>query len=322
VIPSPEMRRAAIFALLIPTAALAGKNDLVLSRLGEINGNRVVPQNEAFRSLVSELGVVVAPKFLSPTDSLGFSGFQFSGEYAFTQISGDAPYWCATEEATACGGSGGKPGGLSTFTVMARKGLWLPLPSFEVGAGATRVLDSRLWAGQLYAKFAVHEGFHGWPLPSVAVRGAVSRLYGSEQLDLTVASFDLSIGKEVGAAGSFQLAPYGGWNVLWIVARSEVIDKTPTIDPLMQPNDVNMNFVFAEQDNIFRQRLFAGMKLKYYIFAFTLEGSFALGGSSTDDMAGTDVDCSEVGPNMQGTCDAKDRAGSQLSVAGSFSFDF
>jgi hypothetical protein len=317
------MRLGAIAAILVTSAtAHAGKNDLVLSRLGEIDGNNVVPQNEAFRSLVSELGVVVAPKFLSPADSLGFAGFQFSGEYGYTQISGDEPFWCATEEATACGGSGGKAGGLSTFTVMARKGFWLPLPSFEFGAGATKVLDSRLWAAQLYTKFAVHEGFHDWPLPSVAVRGAVTRLYGSEQLDLTVASLDLSVAKEIGVGGSFQLAPYGGWNVLWIVARSEVIDKTPTIDPVSVPGDVNMNFVFAEQDNIFRQRFFGGLKLKYYIFAFTAEASFALAGSSSDDMTGTDVDCDDVGPLEQGSCDARDRAGSQLSVAGSFSFDF
>jgi hypothetical protein len=312
----------AVAIALVPLTASAGKHDLVLSRLGEVNGNDVVPQNQAFRSLASELGVVIAPKFLSPSDTLGFSGFQFSGEYGFTQISGDEPFWCATREGTACGGAGGKGGGISTLSVMARKGLWFPLPSFELGAGATKVLDSKLWAAQFYAKFAVHEGFHEWPIPSVAVRGAVSRMFGSSELDLTVASVDLSISKEVGVGGSAQLSPYGGWNVLWIVARSEVIDKTPMVDSFEIPGDVNMNFAFAEQDNIFRQRFFAGLKLKYYIFAFTVEGAFALAGASSDDRSGTDVDCSDVGVEQQGSCDATDLAGSQMSFAGSFSFDF
>ena len=77
--------------------------------------------------------------------------------------------------------------------MFARKGLWfLPLPSFEVGAGAVNVSGSKMWAAQIYGKFAIQEGFHDWPLPSLAVRGAASRLMGADQLDLTVASLDVS----------------------------------------------------------------------------------------------------------------------------------
>ena len=42
----------------------------------------------------------------------------------------------------------------------------------DVGAGAIHILSSRLWSGQAYAKFALHEGYHGWPIPSLAVRGS------------------------------------------------------------------------------------------------------------------------------------------------------
>ena len=47
---------------------------------------------------------------------------------------------------------------------MARKGIWLPLPGFEIGAGATKIIDSNMYAVQAYAKLALHEGFHDWEL--------------------------------------------------------------------------------------------------------------------------------------------------------------
>ena len=112
--------------------ATADKNDLVLSRLGTINaaGNGVIADNQAFRSLVSELGVVFAPRNLAPADTLGFSGFQFSSELSFTSLSSSKPFWCATEESTDCGPSFKKGGTVQTLGIFARKGFWFPLPSF------------------------------------------------------------------------------------------------------------------------------------------------------------------------------------------------
>ena len=305
-------------------AAHADKNDLVLSRLGQPNSTMtdVVPFNQDFRSLVSELGVVIAPKLLSPADTLGYSGFQFSAELSYNTINSDARYWCATEESSACSGAGATKGSdhIDTFSVFARKGIWLPLPSFEVGAGASQVLGSTMWAGQIYGKFALHEGFHDWPIPSVAARGAASRLFGSEQLDLTVASFDISVSKSIGVQGTVNLEPYAGWNYLWIIPRSEVIDKTANVDAFADPNDLRNNFVFPDQDNITRQRLFGGVKVKYYVFALTLEINVALAGSSVDDRE-TNVRCDNQGDD-EGLCDASDQAGSQQSYSASLSMDF
>jgi hypothetical protein len=322
------MRRALAFLAVVALAgsARADKNDLVLSRLGQTNATMsdVVPFNQDFRSLVSELGVVIAPKFLSPADTLGYSGFQFSAETSWTTINSNARYWCATEESDSCTGAAGQKGSdnMQTLSLFARKGLWLPLPSFEFGAGALHVLDSTMWAGQIYGKLALHEGFHDWPIPSVAARGAASRLFGSEQLDLTVASLDISVSKSIGVQGTVNLEPYAGWNYLWIIPRSEVIDKTPNIDAFTDPSglDLRMNFVFPDQDNITRQRLFAGLKVRYYVFALTLEANFALAGSSVDDRA-TNVRCDNQGDD-EGSCDASDQAGGQESYSISLSLDF
>ncbi len=292
----------------------ADTNDLVLSRLGTISGSSVVGSNIDFRSLASELGVVMAPRLSEPADTLGFGGFHFSADVAFTSISNNAAYWNALEEPS--------DGIMSTTGLFVKKGMWLPLPSFEVGIGAIHLGSSNLWASQGYVKFALQEGYHDLPLPSVAVRGAVSRMMGSEQLDLTVASFDMSMSKDFGIAGLFRASPYVGLNWLIIVPRSEVIDKTPHIDSRTDAMDANMNFVFSDQDNIIRNRVMFGTKVKYYIFTLTLEASFALKGSSEDDRPGTDMRCVDVGGTPSANCDATDTAGAQTTFTTSLGLDF
>src|SRR5579862_8970760 len=176
------MRRRAIVLTLVGIAstAAADSNDLVLSRLGtritDANGNvtSVIGQNLEFRSLASQLGVVLAPNLLTPADSIGFSGFQLTVDFAGTTIDRGAGYWRALE--------GTAPSMMNTVGFFARKGMWFPLPSFEVGAGAVHLVDSHIWTGQLYAKLALHEGYHDLPLPSLAVRGAASRMMTQREL--------------------------------------------------------------------------------------------------------------------------------------------
>jgi hypothetical protein len=335
--PGKRGLAAAIAAatLTVAGSAHAGDNDLVMARLGTVieDGSGmpidVVGDNQQFRSLVSELGVVMAPRLLAPADTLGFGGFQFSLDYAFTGISNDAPYWRVLEgsedpsSSTAVHGDGL----MQTVGIFARKGMWFPAPSFEVGAGAVHLTGSKLWSAQGYAKFALHEGFHDLPIPSVAARGAVSRLMGSEDLDMTVASFDLSAAKHLGVGGTMGLDPYLGWNLLVIIPRSEVVDRTPQYDPLDPPPgvmaDENMNFVFRDQADVVRHRLFFGTKIQYYVFALTLEASFTLAGGSVDDRSGVDLACDDVAdPGDLSRCDATDKAALQESFSASLGLDF
>jgi hypothetical protein len=315
---------ASISALLVAGSAgasYADDNDLVLSRLGQVSGMSVVGSNLNFRALASELGVVMAPRLNEPADTLGFGGFHFSADVAFTSISNTADYWQVLESSNGNLGSSHGNSSMTTTGIFVKKGIWLPLPSFEIGVGAVHLGQSHLWSSQGYVKFALHEGYHDYPLPSVAVRGGVSRMMGSEQIDLTVASIDTSISKDFGVAGLFTASPYLGWNWLIIVPRSEVIDKTPQIDSRDPMNDLdaNMNFVFKDQDDILRNRLFIGTKLKYYIFTLTLEGSFALKGSSVDDRAGTSVAC---GSAATSDCDTTDVARAQNTFTTSLGLDF
>jgi hypothetical protein len=320
------MRRGLVgFVLGVITAlgtpAFADQNDLVMARLGtritDGSGNvtGVVGDSAEFRSLASQLGTVLAPHLLTPADTIGFGGFQLTADYATTTIDGTADYWKVRE--------GGSPvSSMRTVGFFMRKGMWFPIPSFELGAGAVHLVDSRIWTGQLYAKFALHEGYHQLPLPSLAVRGGVSRMLNQRELDLTTASIDVELSKHFGIGGTWRFDPFVGWNTLLIIPRSEVIDPTPNIDPLKMGNesDILLNFVFKDQANIIRNRIFLGAKFQYYVFQFTLEAQFALKGTSKDDRKGTNDPCMPGGTTA--ACDSTDTAAAQRTLSMSAGFDF
>lgn len=314
---------------LAPGAASADPNDLVLTRLGtritDNMGNltNVVGQNLEFRALASQLGVVLAPHMLTPADTIGFGGFQLTADYSTTTIDPNGPYWKArlgSPDPSGTGGVAHGPDSLSTFGIFARKGMWFPVPSFEVGAGAVHLIDSHTWTGQLYAKFGLHEGYHQLPIPSVSVRGGVSRMMNQHDLDLTVVSLDVLMSKHFGIGGTWRFDPFVGWNLLMIVPRSEVIDATPHIDSLTNSEDTKNNFVFRDQDNIYRHRIVVGAKLQYYVFQLTLEAQFALAGKSVDDRGGTSDAC--MLESTTANCDSKDLSPSQRTIGASLGVDF
>lgn len=322
---------AAVFAAftvamgLAPTTARGDNNDVVLARLADVVGSgdnaRAVGDPVAFRSFASELGTVLAPRLSAPADTLGFGGFLLSADLAFTSISNDAAFWRARQSSPDPAGAGPHGGAMmSTIGVTARKGIGFPFP-LEIQLGAVHLLDSRLWAGQAAVKIALHEGYHRLPLPSLAVRGGVSRVMGESQIDLTIASIDASVSKDFGVGGELALSPYAGWNWLLIVPRSDVIDKTPHIDSLAMPADNRMLFVFEDQDTIIRNRIFGGLKIRHYVFSLILEANIALAGSSTDDRPGTDMACSDAGSPAV-ICDATDQSGLQQTYTATLGLDF
>jgi hypothetical protein len=299
--------------------ARAGKNDLELLSLcprtsgecdwvqrngaGAVTGVDVkAPYQEQFRSLMSELGVVVAPRLQTPADTLGYSGFQFSFEMGFTKVNSAQPYWNAVSGTPATGSTPAshRPDTyLTTIGGFVRKGIWLPLPAFEVGAGAVHVMSSNMYAVQGYAKLALQEGFHGWWLPSVAVRGAASQLLGTEQVDLTVYGVDVLISKAFGLGGMFRLEPFAGWNLLFIDAASGALDATPGCDAFAASQspggtakcgptsmDANAFFAFPQQDVITRQRLSGGFKLKWAVLFVVAQYDLIPAGRSHNSRAG------------------------------------
>jgi hypothetical protein len=335
--------------------ALAGKHDLRLQNLcehrvpaaGQLNGqvlecswvqregsgliNAVAPGADAesnFRSLMSELGAVVAPRIVVPADTIGFGGFQFSGELGLTSISHTKSHWNGVEGVQTSNPAAVRPESmLTTVGAFVRKGIWLGLPAFELGAGAVNVVDSHLVAWQGYAKVALHEGFHRWPIPSVAARGGLSYLTGTDQARMTVASLDFIASKRIGIMGTFRLEPYVGLGFLFINAASGVMDLTPSCDAYVArrasgtaalgdycsnaqrgtDNDLRANFAFPDQDGISRTRYFAGSKVKFATVFLSAQYERIPSGSSRDERK----------PNG-----ARDGSGSQEGLALSGGFDF
>jgi hypothetical protein len=272
------MRRLVVMLVLCaPLVARAGDYTLTLERLigppttpGTFNDPTAIPIQTAYRSLMSEMGVVFAPKWMSPSDTLGWSGFHLSFDAAFTSISNTQDYWQK-------GVRDASSGFLPTITVMARKGIWAPLPSFEIGAGASYLVDSPIVALITYMKFAIHEGMHKFPMPSIALRGAVSRPFGTSQVDMTVVSTDLSLSKSFGVGGTLKLDPYLGANLLLTIVKSQVIDTTPNVDAFKQGPmsvDLNSNTTFPDQDTILRWRLFVGLRLVWSLLAVSFEYAY------------------------------------------------
>jgi hypothetical protein len=351
--PAPSLRAllaaaAACAALASGGRARAGNNDLKLLNLCDLppgatecpwvkrdaSGAITEPVTptadgqERFRSLMSELGVVIAPRLQTPADTLGYAGFQVSAEVGFTKINRDRSYWNGVAGFQPDNPSANRPDSyLTTVGAFVRKGMWFPLPAFEFGAGALNIVGSRMYAIQGYAKLALQEGFHGWWLPSLAVRGSASQLLGTDQVDLNVYGVDVLISKAFGLAGTSRIEPFLGWNVLFIDAQSGVIDATPSCDvyaaraatdPANPPdgcrtgqvgnwNDTLANFTFQQQDVITRFRWSGGFKLKMSVLFLVGEYDFIQAGHSRDSKQ----------PEA-----ARDLSGSQQSFSLSAGFDF
>ena len=322
-------------ALAWPGVARADKNDLQLHNLCPDTGDCSLDSDahSRYRSLMSELGVVVAPRLMTPADTLGYAGFQFSAELGVTKISNNKQinnkaFWDGIEGVSANAVNASRPDSyLTTVGGFVRKGLWLPLPAFEFGVGAVSLLGSHMYAMQGYAKIALQEGFHDWVLPSFAVRGSASQLLGTSQVNLTVYGVDVLASKAFSIGGTARIEPFVGWNVLFIDARSGVIDSTPTCvayaQRLLAPtdptpvgcpaggngtwNDLANNFTFPAQDIITRYRWFGGFKLKLSVVFFAAELDIV--------QHGTSHDTSEVGG-------ATDASGTQESFSLAAGFDF
>jgi hypothetical protein len=337
----PHLSLLAVAALLCARTAHAGKHDLSLLNLcpqqqvtlggvpqqecewvaQQRDGNGVItgpiaPSGEAqsmYRSLMSEMGVAIAPRLMTPADTLGYAGFQFSADVGVTKINSDQAYWDGVRGVNPSNRTAIRPNSyLTTVGGFVRKGLWLPLPAFEFGAGALKVVDSNMYAVQGYAKLALQEGFHGWALPSFAVRGSASQLLGTSEVDLVVFGVDVLASKAFSIGGTARIEPFLGWNMLFIDARSGVIDATPACDAVAvqnaavggpaasghcapaqngggvagagpQWNDLNANFTFPGQDIITRQRWFGGFKLKLSVLFVAAQVAIVPAGSSRDD---------------------------------------
>jgi hypothetical protein len=277
---------ALVAAGLASSEVQAGTYDLNLSRLGSVSAGGVPSGDDAaFRSVASELGVLMAPKPVDSADSLGLSAFAISADFSLNSISNTADYWTKTT-----GGAGGNAAGLNKFAptmqVMGRKGLW---PGVEIGAGATHLFNSRMWTFGGYGKIALHEGFHHLPIPAIALRGSFARLVGAQDMNMTTGSFDVSISHVFGIGKTFNITPYAGYQGLLVFARSGVLDITPGTDEYLEGSSGPNEFVFKDAGFIMRHRPFIGARFIFSVLRFGIEAMVVPGGGRAGELNGAAI---------------------------------
>ncbi len=308
------------------------RNDTELSNLYNptVSGNWNDPSNvqvksdahAKYRNLMSQLGVVFAPSFLSPAETLGYMGHALGVNYSLTTIDSKAAYWKE--------GMYGTPAfAMQTIGFEYRKGMWFPLPGFEIGGGLKYLPDSHMYAPHIMAKFSINEGYFNWPVPAIAIRGYGSRVMGNTDVDLTIASVDVSLSKSFGLLSTVNATVYAGYNYLMIIPDSKVIDFTPGLDSLRQDStttttlscsstletDCRNNDVFDDQGTISRHRLFLGVRIIYYHMFVTAEGVLSMDGSSAGEIVNSQAGVIQ-------TLDIKDSTTKQFTFSVSFGWNY
>lgn len=227
----------------LPTgSACAASGGRAIPLLGS-NGSRSVvqcrPDNTAFAKLINQYATAIAPTAMHSGRTTGFGSFHLSIEGAFTTIDNGASYWKdgtrgpqdASDKKFSIRNND-PASALQVYSLKIRKGF--PF-GFEVGAQVGTMSQTNIVTGGADIRLSLLEGFRKGALgilPDLAVGGGVRTISGTPQFNLTVASFDLQISKNLPVGASSILIPYVGFQQLWIFGDSGLVDTTPKTDPL------------------------------------------------------------------------------------------
>jgi hypothetical protein len=209
------------------------------------------PDNIAWKNLMSELGMAIAPTAFHPARTTGFGGFALTMEASFTSINANATstasdgtkrqYWHDGTQGSVDPNNkqfsivNNSPDSiLQVYSLKARKGL--PF-GFEIVGALGYMANTSLWVGGADIRWAVLEGFRTGLLgyvPDISVGSGVRTLGGSSKFFLTTIGIDVQISKQIAVADSGKLTPYIGYQRVIIFADSTIIDTTPNVDPLQR----------------------------------------------------------------------------------------
>lgn len=149
-----------------------------------------------FQTLSEDLTAALSYKAVAPAEPLGITGFDIGIEVTGTSLK-SADIW---QQAT-----GSSLSTLPLAKVHAHKGLPFGI---DLGAVYSTAPGSniKLMGGEL--RYAIVEG--NIALPAVAVRGAMTKLSGVDQLEFSSKSVELSVSK-----GFAMVTPYAGVGKVW-----------------------------------------------------------------------------------------------------------
>ena len=184
------------------------------------------PAIQRFRLLTSELALSLAPRPLSPAETIGISGFEFSIGNAYADISQEARHWQGQPGAPIFEGvtDGHKiPAIFWVPYLHLRKGL--PL-STEIGVHSSYLAFSSMFMVGADLKITLHESYLRW-FPSISTRTAFSTLFGASDFVISTGELDVLASLPIGIGGMVRINPYIGVGMMFMDATSDVIDETP-----------------------------------------------------------------------------------------------
>jgi hypothetical protein len=204
------------------------------SAWGQNLDNLQTLSQQQFRLLSEDLGGGLSYRPQTPTEPLGFPGFDLGVGVTSVKLKNPAIFQQASSETVD-----------STLLVPTlRASIGLPL-GFDLGALYAEVPDGniRYYGGEL--RFAIVRG--DAVTPAIGLRGSFTKVEGVDQLDLDTRGLDLSISKGFGF-----ITPYAGLGKVWV-------ESTPRGIASLQSEDFSLNKVFA------------GVGLKLAVFNINLE---------------------------------------------------
>jgi len=202
-----------IFLPVLPLTANADSMDPVLTGFVSFNksGSQIADPtgNNEFTSYAGELGAVIAPKFLGPSNTLGSYGFELSWDMSFTHINSKSKYWLK--------GAKNPANFAKTMQIHFEKGL--PF-SIQLGGVVSHVFQSGMWGLAMDIKWAFVEGFKY--VPDFSIGAFVGTLLGASDLAMLDAGMNLMISKPFTLGGVVVLTPYAGYRFLYMNASSHL----------------------------------------------------------------------------------------------------
>lgn len=203
-----------------------------------------------FRLLSEDLGSALSYKPLAPAEPLGITGFDLGLSVTSTDIS---------KSTAALAKASNQSSPISTLIIpklSVAKGLpWgIDVAAFVSAIPTTNI---KLVGGEL--RYAIIGG--GFAYPAVAIRGAITKLSGVDQLSFDTKSLDLSISK-----GFAMFTPYAGVGQVWVNSTANVANLS------------NESFT--------QGKVFVGANLNLGLVNFALEGDRTGGAASYSLKAG------------------------------------
>ncbi len=183
---------------LLAAGAVALGVPLAAAQATEISTLPLLTQTE-FRQLSEDLGAALSYKALIPAETLGLPGFDIGLAISGTELK-------SAVLLSKAAGNASVPTVLPVPTLRATLGLPLNLDVSAMYAAIPDVKMNLVGGDLRWAVFAGSTVF-----PAVAVRGAMTKLQGVDQLKVDTTSVDVSISK-----GFLMLTPYAGVGQVWV----------------------------------------------------------------------------------------------------------